>query len=111
MLPVAGRAALPVSTAEMTAMSAGTSATDMSSTDMSVADDMADCCPRHANPCDKSAGDCDCMAACAFGCFGFVATESYVILYPSAVAGIAPALATNPYRSQPRSPPFRPPRA
>jgi hypothetical protein len=77
---------------------------------MSVMEDMPDCCPQKADPCDKAMDNCGSMATCALKCFSFVGTSS-IIVFPSTVASTTIPFAANPLSSQPGSPPFRPPRA
>ena len=102
MLPVAGSAATPAKSLNMSGMSV--------SDEMSSADDMSDCCPHQSNPCDKSMADCGYMAVCALKCFGFSAGFSSPFVFPLRSSTVAPSLASNSYRSHPGIPPFRPPR-
>ena len=78
--------------------------------DMSMTEDMTDCCPHKANPCEKAMDDCAAMATCVLKCFSFVGTLSSIIVFPSAGAKMAAFFANNPFSSQTSSPPFRPPR-
>jgi hypothetical protein len=78
--------------------------------DMSMAEDMHDCCPHKADPCDKAVDDCGTMATCALKCFSFAGASSSIIVFPSAFAKMTALFAGNPYSSQTGSPPFRPPR-
>jgi hypothetical protein len=78
--------------------------------DMSMMEDMTDCCPHKANPCEKAMDDCAAMATCVLKCFSFAGTLSSIIIFPSASAKIATFFANNPFSSQTGSPPFRPPR-
>lgn len=96
MLPAAGSAGVSVKSPE----AAG----------ISMTEDMSDCCPHQANPCEKSMDDCGAMAACALKCFSFLGTSA-VIVFPSAFAKMTASFAANPFCSQAGSPPFRPPRA
>jgi hypothetical protein len=77
--------------------------------DMSMTDDMHDCCP-NAHPCDKAMDDCGTMATCALKCFSFAGTSSSIIAFPSISAAMTAAFVSNPFSSQMGSPPFRPPR-
>jgi hypothetical protein len=77
---------------------------------MSVMEDMPDCCPHKANPCEKAMDDCAAMATCALKCFSFAVTSSSIIVFPSTFASMMIPLAANPFASQTGSPPFRPPR-
>ena len=76
---------------------------------MSAMEDMPDCCPQKADPCEKAMDNCGTMATCALKCFSFVGTSS-IVVFPSTFASMAIPLAANPFASQPGSPPFRPPR-
>jgi hypothetical protein len=89
--------------------SAGMSAKSPEPADMSMMEDMTDCCPHKANPCEK-AMDCGAMATCVLKCFSFVGTLSSTIVFPSACATMATFFANNSFSSQTSSPPFRPPR-
>jgi hypothetical protein len=80
------------------------------SVDMSMMEDMTDCCPHKANPCEKAMDDCAAMATCVLKCFNFAGTLSSIIVFPSACAKMATFFANNPFSSQTGSPPFRPPR-
>ena len=83
---------------------------DMSTTeDMSMPEDMHDCCPP-TNPCDHAMDNCGSMATCALKCFSFAGTSASVIVFPAAFAKIIAPLEHNPFSSQTRAPPFRPPR-
>ena len=99
------------------AASAGVSAksphqADMSMTeDVSMSEDMHDCCPPEANPCGPAMDHCDAMAACALKCFSFAGTSSSIIVFPSSFAKMIAPLERNPFSSQTGAPPFRPPRA
>ena len=96
MLPAAGSAAMSAKSPE----AAG----------IYVTDDMSDCCPHKANPCEKAMDDCAAMATCALKCLSFLGTSA-VIVFPSAFAKMTASFAANPCSSQAGSPPFRPPRA
>ena len=76
----------------------------------SMTEDVPDCCPHKANPCEKDMDDCAAMATCALKCFSFMGTSA-VIVFPSAFAKMTASFAANPFSSQAGSPPFRPPRA
>jgi hypothetical protein len=89
---------------------AGVSVKSPESADMSMTEDMTDCCPHKPNPCDKAMDDCAAMATCALKCFNFAGTLSSIIVFPSACAKMATFFANNPFSSQTSSPPFRPPR-
>jgi len=89
--------------------SPGVSVKSPEAADISVTEDMPDCCPHKANPCEKATDVCAAMAACALKCFSFVGTSA-VIVFPSAFAKMTASFAANPFCSQPGSPPFRPPR-
>jgi hypothetical protein len=78
---------------------------------MSVMEDMPDCCPYKADPCEKAMDNCGTMATCALKCFSFAGTASSIIVSPSTFASITISFAANPLSSQTGSPPFRPPRA
>jgi hypothetical protein len=78
--------------------------------DMSMMEDMTDCCPHKANPCEKAMDDCAAMATCVLKCFSFTGTSSSKIVFPSTFAKMAAFFANNPFSSQTGSPPFRPPR-
>jgi hypothetical protein len=77
---------------------------------MSVMEDMPDCCPHKANPCEKAMDDCAAMATCALKCCSFAGTALPIIVFPSTFASLTIPLAANPFASQTGSPPFRPPR-
>ena len=96
MLPAAGGAGVSVKSPEPA--------------DMSMMEDMTDCCPHKANPCEKAMDDCAAMATCVLKCFSFAGTLSSIIVFPSAGAKMAAFFANNPFSSQTGSPPFRPPR-
>jgi hypothetical protein len=76
---------------------------------MSMMEDMTDCCPHKANPCEKAMDDCGTMATCALKCFGFAGTSS-MIVFPATSAKMTALFAGSPFSSQTSSPPFRPPR-
>jgi hypothetical protein len=78
--------------------------------DMSMMEDMTDCCPHKTNPCEKTMNDCAAMATCVLKCFSFTGTSSSNIVFPSAFAKMTASIAGNPFPSQAGSPPFRPPR-
>jgi hypothetical protein len=78
---------------------------------MSVMEDMPDCCPQKADPCEKAMDDCAAMATCALKCFSFAGAASSIIVFPSTFASMTIPFAANPFSSQTGSPPFRPPRA
>lgn len=78
--------------------------------DMSSLEDMLDCCPHKANPCDQTVDDCRAMASCALKCFSFAGTSSSIIAFPSAFATMTASFAGNSFSSHRGSPPFRPPR-
>jgi hypothetical protein len=86
---------------------AGVSAKSPEAADMSMMEDMTDCCPQKANPCMD---DCAAMATCVLKCFSFAGTLSSIIVFPSAGAKMAAFFANNPFSSQTSNPPFRPPR-
>ena len=84
---------------------------DMSMTeDVSMTEDMHDCCPPEANPCNHAMDNCGSMATCALKCFSFAGTSSSVIVFPAAFAKMIAPLEHNPFSSQTGAPPFRPPR-
>ena len=87
----------------------GVSAKSPEPADMSMMEDMTDCCPHKANPCEK-ADDCGTMATCALKCFSFAGTPSSIFVFPSTFAKMTASLAVNPFSSQTGTPPFRPPR-
>jgi hypothetical protein len=88
---------------------AGMSSKSPAQADMSAMEDMSDCCPHKASPCDKADG-CGTMATCALKCFSFAGASSSIIVFPSSFAKVVAAVAGNPLSSQTGSPPFRPPR-
>jgi hypothetical protein len=92
------------------AASAGMMVKSSEAAGISMTEDMPDCCPHKANPCEKAMDDCAAMATCALKCFSFVGTSS-IIVFPSAFAKMTASFAANPFSSQAGSPPFRPPRA
>ena len=92
------------------AAGAGVSAKPPESADMSAMEDMHECCPPQANPCDKAMDDCGTMASCALKCFSFAATSSSIIVFPSISATMTASFVSHPFSSQMGSPPFRPPR-
>jgi hypothetical protein len=79
--------------------------------DMSPLEDMLDCCPHKANPCDHAVDDCRAMASCALKCFSFAGTSSSIIVFPSAFAEITAPFVGNSFPLHRTSPPFRPPRS
>jgi hypothetical protein len=85
---------------------AGMNSHSPAAADMSVMEDMRDCCPHKANPCD----DCGTMAACALKCFSFAGASSSAIVFPLNFAKVVTTFVGNPLSSQTSSPPFRPPR-
>jgi hypothetical protein len=89
---------------------AGGSVKSPESADMSAMEDMHDCCPPQANPCDKAMDCCGTMAGCALKCFSFAATASSIIVFPSISATMTASLVSHSFPSQMGSPPFRPPR-
>jgi hypothetical protein len=92
-----------------TASGAGVSVKSPVSVGMSATEDMPDCCPYKANPCEKAMDDCGAMATCALKCFSFVGTSA-VVVFPSGFAKMTVSFVGNPFSSQAGSPPFRPPR-
>jgi hypothetical protein len=108
MLPIAGNAALPEKSMDMSAMSA--SHVVSGSGDMSASEDMSDCCPHDSIPSDKSMNDCGCMATCVLSGFGFWTPSSSFALFLLPLSRFAPLPASTPFHSETGSPPFRPPR-
>jgi len=98
MLPVAGSAAASTKSPETATMSA----------DMSMMDDMSDCCPNHAEPCDKAISNC--TACCVSNYIAIPARDASFVTLPMPDGSVVPRLASNPFSSQPSNPPFRPPR-
>jgi hypothetical protein len=92
------------------AASAGMSVKSLEAAGISTTEDMPDCCPHKANPCEKAMDNCGSMATCALKCFSFVGTSS-IIVFPSTFAKMTASFAANPLSSQAGTPPFRPPRA
>jgi hypothetical protein len=92
------------------ASGAGVSVKSPEPVDMSMMEEMTDCCPHKANPCEKAMDDCAAMATCVLKCVSFAGTLSSIIVFPSAYAKMATFFAKNPFSSQTGSPPFRPPR-
>jgi hypothetical protein len=90
--------------------SAGVSIKPPQAASMSMMEDMPECCPPKADPCEKAMDGCGAMATCALKCFGFVGTSA-VIIFASTFAEMTAQFAANPFSSQASSPPFRPPRA
>jgi hypothetical protein len=90
--------------------SVGVSAKSLETAVTSTTEDMPDCCPPKANPCEKAMDDCAAMATCVLKCFSFL-VPSAVIVFPSAFAKMTASFVANPFSSQAGSPPFRPPRA
>ena len=85
---------------------------DMSMTeDVSMTEDMHDCCPPMANPCDHAMDNCGSMATCALKCFSFAGTSSEIIVFPATSVKMIAPFERNPFSSQTGAPPFRPPRA
>jgi hypothetical protein len=78
--------------------------------DMSMPEDMHDCCPPMANPCGHAMDGCGTMANCALKCFSFAGTSSSIIVFPSIFAKMIAPLERNPFSSQTGTAPFRPPR-
>ena len=77
---------------------------------MSSSMDDMDCCPHQKPSSEKAIDDCCAsMATCPMTCFGVAGTSS-LIVFPSLLAGVPLALASNPLHAQSGSPPFRPPR-
>ena len=102
MLPAAGGAGVSSNTPERS---------DMSMTeDVSMSEDMHDCCPHEANPCDKAMERCGTMATCALKCFSFAGASSSIVAFPATFAKMIAPLEHNPFSSQTGTPPFRPPR-
>src|SRR5262249_4850530 len=91
------------------ASGAGVNAKPVELAGMSVMEDMPDCCPHEADPCEQVMDHCGTMATCALKCFSFVGTSA-VITFPSASAKVTASFAASPFCSQAGSPPFRPPR-
>jgi hypothetical protein len=102
MLPMAASAAHSLKPTEMMDMSG--------SGDMSAFQDMPDCCPHEAPPCDKANCDRVSMAACASACCSFLMPASAGLVIPSALAETTPRLVSHVFRSQSSDAPFRPPR-
>jgi hypothetical protein len=102
MLPMAGSAEHSLKPTGMMDMSG--------SGDMSVSQDMPDCCPPAAAPCDKANCDPATMAACASTCCSFLIPTSAGLVIPLVLAETMPLLASHVLRSPSGSTPFRPPR-
>ena len=100
MLPIARGTGESVKSTEMMEMS----------DDMSVAQDMPDCCPPAVTPCDKAMGNRASMAACASTCCGFLMPASSSLVFPLVLIETMPSLANQVFCPQTSSPPFRPPR-
>src|SRR5262245_37579862 len=83
----------------------GTKSADM--TEMAAMDDMHDCCPGKADPCDNAMDCCQAMATCPLMCLGFSPAPSSDVVFASPAAGLRPALATHPFYSRTGTPPFR----
>ena len=92
------------------ARSAAVSVKSPEAAGISMTEDMPDCCPHKANPCEKAMDDCGAMATCALKCFSFLGTSA-AIVFPSAFSKMTASFVANPFSSQAGSPPFRPPRA
>jgi hypothetical protein len=101
MLPIAGSASMAAKSSQMHGISAAQS--------MSSSEDMSDC-PHHAKHRGKSTCDRDCMASCALSFFGIAGMGSVAVAFPPLFASMVPPLASDPHRSRPGNPPFRPPR-
>jgi hypothetical protein len=89
---------------------AGVSAKSPESADLSAMEDMHDCCPPQANPCDKAMDGCGTMAGCALKCFSFAGSSFSIMEFPSTFAKLIVPFGHNPFSSQAGTPPFRPPR-
>jgi hypothetical protein len=98
---------IALSVAILPAAGAGVSSKSPEPADMSMMEDMTDCCP---HPCEKAMDDCAAMATCALKCFSFTGTSSSSIVFPSTSAKMTLSFAGNPFSSQTGAPPFRPPR-
>jgi hypothetical protein len=94
MLPAATGTNIAVKSTDVTEMA-----------DMAAMEDM-DCCPHKAKLCD----DCSSMATCPLTCFGFSATSSSNVIFPSLVVTLSLLPGANAFHPQEGSPPFRPPR-
>jgi hypothetical protein len=77
---------------------------------MSMTEDMHDCCPPVANPCDHAMDKCGTMATCALKCFSFAGTSSSIVVFTAIFAKMIGPLEHHPFSSQTGAPPFRPPR-
>jgi hypothetical protein len=88
----------------------GGAASSVKSADMSVSDDMSDCCPPQTNPCEEGMDNCGSMATCPLKCFSFAGTTITDLVVPDVFAESVPSLVSQTFRSQTGSPPFRPPR-
>ena len=86
----------------------GVSSKSPAPTDVSMMDEMHDCCPHKANPCAMD--DCGSMATCALKCFSFSGASSSTIIFPLTFAKLATPFDGDPFSSQTGTPPFRPPR-
>jgi hypothetical protein len=104
MLPIAGSAGYSLKPTDMMAMSG-------SGDDMSVAQDVPDCCPPEGTPCDKVNCDRVSMVACASTCCSFLVPASSGIMFPVVLSETMPSFESRIFRSQSSSAPFRPPRA
>jgi hypothetical protein len=102
MLPMAGSAAHSLKPTEMMDMPG--------SDDMSASQDMPDCCPHEAPPCDKANCDRVSMAACASACCSILMPASAGLVIPLVLAETMPWLTSQVLRSPLASTPFRPPR-
>jgi hypothetical protein len=91
------------------AAGAGASAKSPEAAGISMTEEMPDCCPHKANPCENAMDHCATMATCALKCFSFAGTSA-VIIFPSTFAKMTPSFTADPLSSQAVSPPFRPPR-
>jgi hypothetical protein len=78
--------------------------------DMSMTEDMHDCCPPMANPCDPAMDNCGTIGICVLKCFSFAGTSSSSIVFPATFVKMIAPCERNPFSSQTGAPPFRPPR-
>jgi len=100
-LPAAGSAALAAQSADMSMSQPMSMSESMSMPD----------CDHAVMPCHKGMDGCQSMAACALKCFNFTQSDASILRFPFVLAHRLFAAAEAPARSQPSSPPFRPPRA
>jgi len=90
---------------------AGLSVQSSEAAGISLTQDMPDCCPHKADPCEKATDDCAAMAICALKCFSFAFASAVMVGLLTFFARMTVSFAEKSILvAAAQSAPFRPPR-